>query len=824
MFTWKKNDNVIPWPLPTNQTGVFKEMEDEKSSLDKKKWIELLHQSDSLVDWRSVEAQTAQNKYLKYQNEYQYKTDDIISIGEGQLVGHWEERGSNNQSGSITQIDFDQSSNLIYALSDGGTLWKSRTDGINWTLIEDQIRLDNRFLKFIQKASTKRIIAAINGVPHFKDGNSPWIASDISAQVQGAELSNLRITENGKNLFFLADEGPLKNIRLYYSDDWGESFRIAYQFGTSDLNNLAMDASSDSDLIIIEQRTSSTSRIYTWNKSDSELVIFNNSSQISFGSAKANVQISYINELPYLFAYDSENRFLRSANFGQSWTMLSNLPITPWTDGIIISDNNPQRILIGAVEAYLSRNGGLSWEKVNAWTEYYSNPSVNLHADMMDFNASAINGTHLICVAHHGGISISYDQGENFSNIALSNLNVGQYYDVRNYPVNPYYIFAGSQDQGLQRTLDFEEGTANFTQMFSGDYGHLSFTNNGKSLWSVFPGGLVFYYEDPLNFNIPINSYNLQSQQESVWLPQIIRSPYHHNGILMAGGNFKGGSGSHILELNIGDFGNLSVNQFPFNFANSGGELSGLAYNHFNNNEFYAITTNGKFYKSTNKCQSFTIKETGLTNAQYLYGTEIYCSKRNPNELYIVGSGYSNASIYQSLDGGESFSPLQYNLPQTTIFDIDMDRDEEFIFAATEAGPYVYSKKFNQWYDMSQGKAPNQRYWSVEYSDVFQNVRFGTYGRGIWDFNISHLSDIEENLTEVDINVYPNPFSKFIEYTSSEKIKWIKVIDQLGRPIMQIDASNRKTDKIDLSDFQNGIYYIIFESDNYRSIKKIVKS
>ena len=32
--------------------------------------------------------------------------------------------------------------------------------------------------------------------------------------------------------------------------------------------------------------------------------------------------------------------------------------------------------------------------------------------------------------------------------------------------------------------------------------------------------------------------------------------------------------------------------------------------------------------------------------------------------------------------------------------------------------------------------APDQTYWSVEYIDEINTARFGTYGRGIWDFVI----------------------------------------------------------------------------------------
>ena len=38
--------------------------------------------------------------------------------------------------------------------------------------------------------------------------------------------------------------------------------------------------------------------------------------------------------------------------------------------------------------------------------------------------------------------------------------------------------------------------------------------------------------------------------------------------------------------------------------------------------------------------------------------------------------------------------------------------------------------------------APDQVYWTVEYIEELNTVRFGTYGRGIWDFVMENTSFI----------------------------------------------------------------------------------
>ena len=43
---------------------------------------------------------------------------------------------------------------------------------------------------------------------------------------------------------------------------------------------------------------------------------------------------------------------------------------------------------------------------------------------------------------------------------------------------------------------------------------------------------------------------------------------------------------------------------------------------------------------------------------------------------------------------------------------------------------------------MARVGAPDQTYWTVEYIAGIQTVRYGTYGRGIWDFILDGNFDI----------------------------------------------------------------------------------
>ena len=94
---------------------------------------------------------------------------------------------------------------------------------------------------------------------------------------------------------------------------------------------------------------------------------------------------------------------------------------------------------------------------------------------------------------------------------------------------------------------------------------------------------------------------------------------------------------------------------------------------------------------------------------------------------------------------------MNEGLPNTLVFELASTPDDAYFFAATEVGPYVYIAEEGVWEDLAGISAPDQTYWSVEYIPELNTARFGTYGRGIWDFIMDNESIIsgDVNLDEI---------------------------------------------------------------------------
>ena len=126
--------------------------------------------------------------------------------------------------------------------------------------------------------------------------------------------------------------------------------------------------------------------------------------------------------------------------------------------------------------------------------------------------------------------------------------------------------------------------------------------------------------------------------------------------------------------------------------------------------------------------------------------------------------------------------------------------------------------------------APAQTYWSVEYVEVVNTVRFGTYGRGIWDFVIDDVVPATaQEPTNENFNVFPNPSSGIVqlemESPRSNQLN-ITVLNLQGR---QMYSTNRPTTPghplrttLNLSDLNKGPYIIHLQDGHHTKTQKLL--
>jgi len=822
-FQFSCQSPSIDYPQPTD-TVVKEDMEEKGKSEARKKWFEELHRSAPEVDWRSVEYQTYMKKHeersaLRSQNRT--RGGDLVSVGNDQLRGRWKERGSSNQAGNVIATEYDVETNKVYTIGGGGPLFRSDLDGLSWEVVNQDVRLDGRLLKIFKHNDQKRMIGLINRFPHYSDDMGlTWTPSEgILISDRWGNCWHSVFEPNSKKIYLISKPTYWSKQTIYVSNDHGESYQLVQELRSHDagLFHFFVPANGD-DVFFVEKLDDGTWNLFKMDQAVDTLTLIRNIDEVGFIESRANLAGVKLGDNYRFYIYNSDKGVWQSQDSGMTWLRRGKFEGNPWSVGLFVIPSQPNILLIGEVECYRSNDSGRRWSKVNRWGEYYSDVYYKLHADMMYFNEfEDQDGDPFVLISNHGGLSITRNGGELNENIGLYGLNVSQYYSVRTDPLNSDIIYAGAQDQGFQRGKIKSTDWVEFDQVISGDYGHIIFTDSGKRMWTVYPGGSVSYYHNPHTEGRSLG-FNIDSDDESVWIPPLVPHPdSRENAIYMAGGNINGGEGSHVIKAEVIN-GQIELSQWETDFTkiSNDGRVGYIAFSPVDPKVVFVSTNNGFAFFSTDGGQSFQPSNNRVAGSHYLYGTSIIPSKFNKDIVYLGGSGYSTSPVVVSRNGGLDYVDMSAGLPPTVVFQLVSNADETVIYAATESGPYAYIAADNQWYDISGIDAPNQTYWSVEYLEDKKTARFGTYGRGIWDFNEEALTSTKD-IDHHDFSFYPNPVEDEIVINSSSKLD-LQLIDLSGKVLGQWNAMNQE--RINLDFLSTGQYILKSKYSSKKLIKK----
>jgi hypothetical protein len=191
--------------------------------------------------------------------------------------------------------------------------------------------------------------------------------------------------------------------------------------------------------------------------------------------------------------------------------------------------------------------------------------------------------------------------------------------------------------------------------------------------------------------------------------------------------------------------------------------LTAVSISPVNHDQRLAVTDIGRLWYSSDGGANWTDSGYSGPAAHYFYGTAIVHSYADPLTAWVGGSGYSGPAVYKTRDGGLTWAPMGDRLPSTLVYDLALESPaNEVLYAATEAGPFRYEESHGEWRYIGTG-APLTIYWSVESVPTDNLMRFGTYGRGIWDYDVDPPVSAVENQTPgasgFSLANFPNPFN-----------------------------------------------------------------
>ena len=801
--------------------------ENEEMEERKKAYLEHIHRAAPGTNWREIEAQNQRDYYFNMMGFTAART--TTSYAGGVVNGTWYERGNDNLAGRMDYFAFQQSSNTLYGLSDGGSIWKTSLPTVAWTKVSDVAEFTPYAMGVIDRTGGgARLFAANTLQVWYTDNNGASFdtSTGISFPVAwgGNYINRIFPVNDAAHTIYCVTFGwePSSwtaEYGLYSSTDSGVSFHFLRYFPYHNDNQLSFSSPVGSGTLYALGVTSSSSdTLYTI--SGSSVSTAGVSTSIASGDNYVDMKCMVTGGVTHFYALTGGNHVYHSTNMGATWTLQSTLSNPAYIIGV--SSQHPNDVMYGGVEAYRSNDSGATWTLVNAWGSYYGAMATDLHADLRNFSFFQYSsGTEFGMVGTDGGAFITNDQLNTVSNISLNGLHVNQLWDHITDPADTNIVVGGAQDQGLQSTNAAGGfGIINENQVISGDYGQLRITGGGNTLWPEYPGGNLYLY-NYLSAPAYIGTWTMTGTQLPNYGWMLPTANYFTSGttddILIGGGNITGDSGSYLIHLSLDMSGGFAVNptQYSYNFrpnTNTGtAGISSIAVSPLSTSLMYVGAEDGTFFYSSDAGTTWTKTPSFAgTAGDWLYGSAILPSVDSVNKVYFGGSGYSNPAVYVSRDHGTTFDSMSNGLPHTLVNAMASYSNDSFLFAATDAGPYVYVKANNRWYSLGGPGVPYVSWRSVEYLPSKHTVRFGTYGRGIWDFVMptSHVNSVTTISSPAsNITVGPNPVKSGTPlrlFSAAQQTVHLNVYTSAGKLVLAEDVATNT--QINMPDVSTGIY------------------
>ncbi|MFH2002826.1 MAG: hypothetical protein ABIK28_24365 [Planctomycetota bacterium] len=710
------------FPRPTEHR--LSEDAESKNKALKRQYHENMHQAAPGIDWKSMEKQNG----LEAMDRKRHRLEAILD-GADRNTATWRELGSRNLAGRIHCAAWSTDKQYLYAGADRGGLWKGERNGTNWTPLGDNLYGGVHEVGIVPaEGGDPEIIIRLyeDSVHRSTDQGLTWFKPEGLTAVGNAK--RIVVLDDTDQTVFVLFRNSSGQHRLKRSTDKGATFELSRNFTKNGdiwtprtglgpiyaVDGLNIYISSDAGL--------------SWSVLGHPIPASGTGEAVLAGSETPDLRFNVAINVAGTW------ELWRSEDAAQTWSFERNLD--DFWSSLVASSQDGGLIAYAGVEMFFSRYGGGIWQKVNNWGAYYNNPVNKLHADVPGIFALPDPDTpygEIWYIGTDGGLYESVDQMHSVNNLSLSGLGVSQYYSVLTSRRRPDLVLAGSQDQGYQRAdLDGPPPPVpgpwgDFEQLISGDYGHLTSGDGTHDLvYSVYPGFVLVQEGE----EVPVLHFVDFPQNESyLWMPFVLGDPADTESFFFCASRlyrYTRQSGSVWTPVLHSD------QDFTPGF------LTALAFSPVNPMRAWAVTGNGRLFYSNDRAVTWHLSASSGPGTHYFYGTVLLPSSIDEDTCWVGGSGYGIAPVMRTTDGGVTWVDAKTGLPNTLVYCMAEAPDGSgAVFCGSENGAWKYDPGLGYWSDILGTEAPINTYWTCEAVPSQNLIRFGTYGRGIWDYSLN---------------------------------------------------------------------------------------
>ncbi|MGI9192542.1 MAG: T9SS type A sorting domain-containing protein [Chitinophagaceae bacterium] len=358
--------------------------------------------------------------------------------------------GQINGIGRVCQIKFSPTdSNLVYACSASGGLWKSTNAGLTWSnagtdylpvMSTSSVCLDHSNPNIIYLSSgDPNYYSTDYGIYKTTNGGSSWVLSNNGIGTRMA-VELLMDPQDNLTLIAATSSGVWKTTDG--GQNWTETL-VGNQF--TDLQWQPLQGSSVLYASAMNRFFRSTDKGSTWTE-----VVSGFSNLLGQGT---RIGVSAADPARvYVAGVLGEGRIFMSTDTGKTFTVRYNNPsvsLTGYdTNGggqgnynfcFIANPNNPNQVYLASHNVWRSEDGGVNWSQLTNWWE-------EIHTDMHHFAFQPGNANALYN-ANDGGVWQSTNSGVNWTQRS-NGLGATENYNAAVHPVFPNLISTGTQDNG----------------------------------------------------------------------------------------------------------------------------------------------------------------------------------------------------------------------------------------------------------------------------------------------------------------------------------------------------------------------------------------
>ena len=664
--------------------------------------------------------------------------------------------------GHVDQVVFHPTdSNIIFAVSWMGGVWRSGNKGASWEPISDQLPASKGYGMAINPGNPD-IMYLLTDIGLWKTANGGKAWSLLDKSTFGFSFGGSVIVDPTDTATIVV--ATLKGI--YKSRNSGASWKNKSKVADTFSGILAKPGGGRS-LYAWSSHNYYVSNDFgeTWKQRNLD------STQYFIGAMMAVTPAD--SNLVYAFTIGSNRLFgglFRSTDGGTSFKMLCNKPnITGYSqDGSSLDGLGPYNM---AIAADPKRGGILYIGGVNIWKSIDSGHTfkncnyygTGVHCDKHGLAFSPFNNKD-IYVNHDGGVSVSHDSGSTWISIS-DGLCAAQFYTLGQSVTRREICVGGLQDNGVQLYDNRKTSTI----------------DGGDGVWDyVFdPSDTDLFYVDNLGERESVNT------RATNYIGFLGKISFSNDSNVAYCGQY------HLLQSK-----NMKAKPSSIKWAQIGdstGTITSISISKKSNNLLYYISTD--LYRCDNALAlKPTFTKIKLPSTINYTPSQVIASPFDTNTVYISASDL----IYVSSDKGKTWTNISIGLPTVNIikFLIDEYDPDTGIYAATYISVYYRNNKLKKWKLFSASMPTVASTMDMEiYNDSTPNscLRVATYGRGVWqsslyrdlhripraDFEINssaykkcsdvyYLNDLSQGaVTKWEWYIYPNRGYKYINGTDS---------------------------------------------------------